>query len=61
MKGYPDNSELNKISPDNPVFLVGMVTHASWVFAKSGLSPQCSPSISLWIWDLQKKELVPGV
>lgn len=31
MKGYPDNSELNKISPYNPVFLVGMATHAAWV------------------------------
>jgi len=43
MKGYPDNSELNKISPDNPVFLVGMATHASWVNDKALYSWQVSP------------------
>jgi len=34
-KVYPDNSELNKISPDNPVFLVGMATHAALVNEKA--------------------------
>lgn len=34
-KEYPDNSELNKISPDNPVFLIGMATHAALVNEKA--------------------------
>jgi predicted amidohydrolase YtcJ len=32
---YPDNRGLNKIAPDNPVFLVGMATHAAWVNEKA--------------------------
>jgi predicted amidohydrolase YtcJ len=28
---YPDNSGLNAVAPDNPVFLVGMASHAAWV------------------------------
>ena len=34
-KEYPDNIELNKISPDNPVFLIGMATHAALVNEKA--------------------------
>ena len=29
-QGYPDNRALSQASPDNPVFLVGMATHAAW-------------------------------
>lgn len=32
---YPDNRGLNKIAPDNPVFLVGMATHAAWANEKA--------------------------
>lgn len=32
---YPDEEELSRISPDNPVFLVGMASHAAWVNAKA--------------------------
>lgn len=32
---YPDNSELNKISPYNPVFLIGMASHAAWINDKA--------------------------
>lgn len=35
MKEYPDNSGLNKIAPNNSVFLVGMATHAAWVNDKA--------------------------
>lgn len=28
---YPDNSALNEAAPDNPVYLVGMASHAAWV------------------------------
>jgi hypothetical protein len=35
MKEYPDNSGLNEIAPNNPVFLVGMATHAAWVNDKA--------------------------
>ncbi|MFC2169299.1 amidohydrolase [Acidobacteriota bacterium] len=34
-KEYPNNSELNEISPDNPVFLIGMASHAAWVNQKT--------------------------
>jgi hypothetical protein len=34
-KSYPDNRELNKISPYNPVFLLGMASHAAWVNEKA--------------------------
>jgi predicted amidohydrolase YtcJ len=30
-QGYPDNSGLNHLAPQNPVFLVGMASHAAWV------------------------------
>ena len=30
-KEYPDNSELSRVTPDNPVLLVGMAQHAVWV------------------------------
>lgn len=29
--GYPDNAVLNEIAPDNPVYLVGMASHAAWI------------------------------
>jgi hypothetical protein len=32
---YPGKEELTRISPDNPVFLVGMASHAAWVNAKA--------------------------
>lgn len=32
---YPDQEELSRISPNNPVFLVGMAGHAAWVNAKA--------------------------
>jgi predicted amidohydrolase YtcJ len=32
---YPGEEELTRISPDNPVFLVGMASHAAWVNAKA--------------------------
>ncbi|UCC41356.1 MAG: amidohydrolase [Candidatus Aminicenantes bacterium] len=32
---YPNNSELSKISPQNPVFLIGMASHAAWVNDKA--------------------------
>jgi hypothetical protein len=32
--GYPNEEELSRISPDNPVYLVGMASHAAWVNAK---------------------------
>jgi predicted amidohydrolase YtcJ len=28
---YPDNAALNEVAPDNPVFLIGMASHAAWV------------------------------
>ncbi|MEE9230120.1 MAG: amidohydrolase [Acidobacteriota bacterium] len=28
---YPDNTALNDVAPDNPVYLVGMASHAAWV------------------------------
>ena len=28
---YPDNDDLNRVSPHNPVYLVGMSSHAAWV------------------------------
>ncbi|HSF20193.1 MAG TPA: amidohydrolase [Vicinamibacteria bacterium] len=31
MSGFPDNSELDAASPENPVYLVGMASHAAWV------------------------------
>lgn len=31
LKHYPDNLELSAASPDNPVFLIGMASHAAWV------------------------------
>ncbi|HXV61683.1 MAG TPA: amidohydrolase [Vicinamibacteria bacterium] len=31
MSGFPDSTELNAASPDNPVYLVGMASHAAWV------------------------------
>jgi hypothetical protein len=34
-KAFPDNTALNKISPDNPVFLVGMAIHAALVNEKA--------------------------
>jgi predicted amidohydrolase YtcJ len=33
--GYPDQEELSRIAPNNPVFLVGMASHAAWVNAKA--------------------------
>jgi len=33
--GYPTQEELSRISPDNPVYLVGMASHAAWVNAKA--------------------------
>ena len=33
--GYPNEEELSRISPDNPVYLVGMASHAAWVNAKA--------------------------
>ncbi len=33
--GYPGKEELSRISPDNPVYLVGMASHAAWVNAKA--------------------------
>lgn len=33
--GYPNQEELSRISPDNPVYLVGMASHAAWVNAKA--------------------------
>ena len=33
--GYPDNEALSAISPENPVFLIGMASHAVWVNAKA--------------------------
>lgn len=30
-KAYPDHAELSRMSPGNPVFLVGMASHAAWV------------------------------
>jgi len=32
---YPGEEELSRISPDNPVYLVGMASHAAWVNAKA--------------------------
>jgi predicted amidohydrolase YtcJ len=32
---YPGQEELSRISPDNPVYLVGMASHAAWVNAKA--------------------------
>jgi predicted amidohydrolase YtcJ len=32
---YPGHEELSRISPDNPVYLVGMASHAAWVNAKA--------------------------
>ncbi len=32
---YPGKEELTRISPDNPVYLVGMASHAAWVNAKA--------------------------
>jgi predicted amidohydrolase YtcJ len=32
---YPDHVELSRATPDNPVMLVGMATHASWVNARA--------------------------
>jgi len=32
---YPDQQQLSRIAPDNPVFLVGMASHAAWVNAKA--------------------------
>jgi len=32
---YPGQEELTRISPDNPVYLVGMASHAAWVNAKA--------------------------
>ncbi len=32
---YPGKEELSRISPDNPVYLVGMASHAAWVNAKA--------------------------
>jgi predicted amidohydrolase YtcJ len=32
---YPGEEELTRISPDNPVFLVGMASHAAWVNARA--------------------------
>jgi predicted amidohydrolase YtcJ len=29
--GFPDNVELSAVSPDHPVYLVGMAIHAAWV------------------------------
>jgi predicted amidohydrolase YtcJ len=28
---YPDNTALNEAAPDNPVYLIGMASHAAWV------------------------------
>jgi predicted amidohydrolase YtcJ len=33
--GYPDNEALSAVSPENPVFLIGMASHAVWVNAKA--------------------------
>jgi predicted amidohydrolase YtcJ len=33
--GYPGQEELSRVSPDNPVYLVGMASHAAWVNAKA--------------------------
>ena len=33
--GYPGQEELSRISPDNPVYLVGMASHAAWVNKKA--------------------------
>ena len=30
-QAYPGKAELNRVAPDNPVFLVGMASHAAWV------------------------------
>ena len=32
---YPSQEELSRISPDNPVYLVGMASHVAWVNAKA--------------------------
>ncbi len=32
---YPGQEELSRISPDNPVYLVGMASHAAWVNARA--------------------------
>lgn len=35
MEGYPDNVELSQVSPNNPVYLVGMASHAALVNDKA--------------------------
>jgi predicted amidohydrolase YtcJ len=32
---YPDHAALSRVTPDNPVMLVGMATHAAWVNARA--------------------------
>lgn len=32
---YPDHAALSRVTPDNPVLLIGMATHAAWVNAKA--------------------------
>ena len=31
VEAYPDNAVLNEVAPENPVYLVGMASHAAWV------------------------------